>query len=217
MKTNSLLTYLLYAVLATLIIAAGYKACQMQKEKQEKAKAQEVWQETLRKMYPESDTSASGSAYISSEQAGQTTTGTKPSVSKDGIEDEVSTPKTTTPGGAATTSKTPATTTTSKTTETTATKPKSTTTTKGGTTVAGAGTGRWEVRAGTFSYMDGARERLEEVIKMGYTNAEIGKTNNGKYAVVIVMRTNDKARAIQVGDQLERRGVDAFVYDRQRK
>ncbi len=214
MKTNSLLTYLLYAVLATLVLAAGYKACQMQKEKQLKAQEQAEWQETLKKMYPATDSAGGGSAYIGNGE------NTQPAVTKDGIEDD---------GSKTGSAKQPATSPGKQTApviaqpvapkETTTPQTTSkTTTTKGSTpVVAGPGSGRWEVRAGTFTYLDGARERLEQVIKMGYTNAEIGKTNGGKYAIVVVLRTNDKARAIQVGDQLEKRGIDAFVHDRNKK
>ncbi len=167
--------------------------------------------ETLRKLYPETDTDATGgSAHIGNDQTAKPTT----TVTKDGIETEQ-----TTPGKNA-----PATTTTGtqqnppKTTApTTAATPKTTPAKSSAAPVAGAGSGRWEVRAGTFTYKEGARERLEQVIKMGYTNAEIGKTNGGKYAVVVVLRTNNKAKAIQVGDQLEKRGIDAFVYDRNKK
>ena len=216
MKTNSLLTYLLYALLATLLIAAGYKACQMQKEKQTKAQAEKEWQETLHKLYPDKDSTGGGSAYIGNDQ---TAPSSNPAVSKNGIEDEP-----------ATSGKTPAntittTTTTTKTTTPAAQNPATTTTAKPKVTTpkttakgaVNAGSGRWEVRAGTFTYKDGARDRLEQVIKMGYTNAEIGTTAGGKYAVVVVLRTNDKAKAIQVGDQLEKRGIDAFVHDRNKK
>ena len=212
MKTNSLLTYLLYALLATLLIAAGYKACQMQKEKQLKAQEQQEWQETLRKLYPETDTTGGGSAYIGNDQTTQPAKNT-PTTTKDGIEDEPTSASKNTP--ATTTQQNPGKTTT--TTTTTPTTPPKTTPKSTAAPVAGAGSGRWEVRAGTFTYKEGARERLEEVIKMGYTNAEIGKTNGGKYAVVVVLRTNNKAKAIQVGDQLEKRGIDAFVYDRNKK
>ncbi len=207
MKTNSLLTYLLYALLATLLLAAGYKACQMQKEKQSKAAEEKEWQETLRKLYPQSDTTGGGSAYIGNDQ-----TAKQPAtVTKDGIEVDQTTPATTNTA----TQQNPV-----KTTAPPTTTPKTTTTTTPKTTtaktVAGAGTGRWEVRAGTFTYKEGARERLEQVIKMGYTSAEISKTPSGKYAV-IVLRTNNKDKAIQTGDQLEKRGVDAFVSDRNKK
>ena len=77
-----------------------------------------------------------------------------------------------------------------------------------------AGKGRYSVVAGTFSKMEGARTRLEEIIKMGYTNAEIGKIQGGKYAVVVVKRTNNKAEAQQLADKLEDKGVDARVLDK---
>lgn len=197
MKTNSLLTYLLYALLATLIIAAGFKACQMQKEKQLKAQEEAEWEETHRKLHPQTDSIGDGSTYVSRDSAEQTT-GTKKPTPQGGIEDE------------------PTKTTTTSTTPTT-TKPKTSTATKGSSTaVKGAGSGRWVVRAGTFSQMDNARDQLEKVIRMGYTNAEISKTSSGK-AAVVVLRTNDKAKAINVADQLERRGLDAAVFDRNKK
>lgn len=196
MKTNSLLTYLLYALLAALIIAAGFKACQMQKEKQAKEQEQKEWEETRRKLYPETDSTAGGSTYINRDSTYQTTTGTKHT-----------TPAENKPGAAVKTK--PVTTTPSTGTPST-TKPKTST-----KTVKGAGAGRYTVQAGAFSNIEGARERLEAVIRMGYPNAEIGKS--GRYHVVVVMRTNDKAKAIQVNDQLERRGMDAMVRDANRK
>ncbi|MCB9306471.1 MAG: hypothetical protein H6565_07740 [Lewinellaceae bacterium] len=202
MKTNSLLTYLLYALLATLIIAAGYKACQMQREKQREAQEQAEWQEQVNKMYPERDSSG-GSAYIGNGQTG---------TSANGIEDEPVKPSTN--AGNNTQSTTPPVTATPPVKETPKTTPPATTpSTSKPPVVAGPGTGRWEVRAGTFQYMAGARTRLEQVIKMGYTNAEIVKTSNG-WAAVVVLRTNDRTRAIQVTDQLEKRGVDAGIFKR---
>lgn len=215
MKSNSLLTYVLYGLLGLFILAAGYYACQKQKEKKElAAKEAAELEETLRDMgYASEDTiAATGSSFAASKDSlpktsttGKTTaaTNTKPTVSKNGIEDEPATPakttKTTTPS-------------TSKPTASTV-KPTATTTKKGITAVAGPGSGRWAVRAGTFAYMDGARRRLEEVIKAGYPNAEISKTKEGK-AAVIVFRSNDKNAAINVADKLEVKGIDAAVFDR---
>ena len=56
MRNNNLLTYVLYALLGTFIIAAGYYACQKQKEKKEQAalEAAEL-EETLRDMGYASD------------------------------------------------------------------------------------------------------------------------------------------------------------------
>jgi hypothetical protein len=185
MKQQNMFTYVLYALIALLILFAGYKACEMQREKNRKAQEDAEFQETLKKLYPDSDTSAaSGSSYVSRDSAG-----VKPSVSKTGIEEEPAKPSTTT------------------------TAPPKTTTKSSGSGVKGLGSGKWEVRAGTFSQMENARDRLEEVIRMGFPNAEIRKNPDGK-AAVIVMRTNDKNKAIQIVDQLAKRGVDAAVFAR---
>ena len=50
MKTNSLLTYLLYALLFALIAVLGYKACQMKKEKADKLREEAELQKTLREI-----------------------------------------------------------------------------------------------------------------------------------------------------------------------
>lgn len=215
MKSNSLLTYVLYGLLGAFILAAGYYACQKQKEKKEQAarEAAEL-EETLRDMgYASEDTTAAtGSSYTSKDTLTKSTTATKPptatkptttkpTVSKTGIENETasSTKGKSTPAPSA------------NKIATTVAKPK--TTTKGVAAVKGPGTGRWAVRAGTFSYTEGARRRLEEVIKAGYPNAEISKTKEGK-AAVIVFRSNDKNAAIRIADQLEEKGIDAAVFDR---
>lgn len=190
MKSNSLLTYLLYALLGTLILSAGYKMCQMQKEKQRKAKEEAEWQETLKKLYPEGDTTGGGSSFVNRDSTVQTN-GAKSGASSSGIEEAPAT-RPSAPAAAPS-----------------AAAPK--TTTASSAKVQGVGSGKWEVRAGTFSLMEGARTRLEEVIRVGYTNAEIKKKSDGK-ATVIVMRTNDKNKASQAADQLMRRGIDAGVF-----
>jgi len=216
MKTNNLLTYLLYVLLGLLIIAAGYKACQMQQDKKERASEEAELQKTLRDMgYANDDSTSLGSTYAGDSMGTSTTT-------SGGIERY---PVTTSTNTTATTTKpaTPATTTSKPVTSPTATnstEPKTTTvttTTKGSITAKkGPGTGRWAVRAGTFSQMEGARRRLEEVIRLGYTNAEISKTSTGN-AAVVVFRSNDKNAAIRVVDNLEEKGVDAAVFDRNKK
>jgi cytoskeletal protein RodZ len=198
MKSNSLLTYVLYGLLGLFILAAGYYACQKQKEKKEQAarEAAEL-EETLRDMgYASEDSlAATGSSYTNKDSLAKPTP-TKPTVSKTGIENETKTssPSTSKPS-------------------TSIDKPKTTTTKKGISAVKGPGTGRWAVRAGTFTYMEGARRRLEEVIRAGYPNAEISKTKEGR-AAVIVFRSNDKEAAIRIVDKLEEKGIDAAVFDR---
>jgi hypothetical protein len=45
----------------------------------------------------------------------------------------------------------------------------------------------------------------------------VGLYNRGKYAVVIVKRTNSLNEANQILDKLEDKGIDAAVIDRRRK
>jgi hypothetical protein len=222
MKSNNLLTYVLYGLLAFFLVALGYYACQRQKEQKLKAQEEAELQKTLRDMgYLEDDSTATGSSFASgSDSSAQTTT------TKNGTETKPAPTKTTDKGaptspaagsktrdGAIATGTKPAT--ASTTTPPKTTTPKKTLTAKGGG-VKGPGTGRWAVRAGTFSYMEGARRRLEEVIKLGYPNAEISKTSSGQ-AAVVVYRSNDKNAAIRVMDQLEEKGVDAAVFDRSKQ
>jgi cell division septation protein DedD len=223
MKNNSLLTYVLYGLLALILMIAGYYACQKQKDKKLKQEQNEAeLQETLRKMgySSEDSTAATGSSFAGDSLS--RSSAAKPKVNKDGIEEDGtgSTAATTKPATKPTTTvaapSKPAPTTSTSTSTTTAkpaVKPTATTATTTAKGVAGPGTGRWAVRAGTFSYMEGARRRLEEVIKAGYPNAEISKTSDGK-AAVVVFRSNDKTAAIRVVDKLEDKGIDAAVFDR---
>lgn len=212
MKSNSLLTYVLYGLLGAFILTAGYYACQKQKEQKELAarEAAEL-EETLREMgYSSEDTTSSGSSFVDSDTETNTSVETKPespepktAVTKVKTEAApVIAPKTTAPKTAAPATSKPATTVLTPTT----TKPAV-------SSVSGPGSGRWAVRAGTFTIMDGARRRLEEVIKAGYPDAEISKTKDGK-AAVIVYRSNDKAAAQRVVDKLDAKGIDAAVFDR---
>lgn len=209
MKSNSLLTYVLYGLLGAFILAAGYYACQKQKEQKEQAAREaEELEETLRDMgYSSEDTTAATGSSFANNDTSKTSTATKPNaqapkttVSKNGIEEETA---------SSTKSAAPSTTKPSS----TLVKPSAPTSTKSVTAVKGPGTGRWAVRAGTFAYMDGARRRLEDVIKAGYPNAEISKTKDGK-AAVIVFRSNDKAAASRIVDALGEKGIDAAVFDR---
>lgn len=210
MKTNNVLTYLLYALLLGLIATAGYKACQMQQDKkQDDSKEEAELQQALRDMgYTPDSSNAAGSAYTG-ESTNSANTNNRPSAS--GIEDEPIASNTqtsakpvkentvTTPKSTGTTPKTVARSTPSPARNTDLNKD--------------ASGGRYQVRAGSFVHMQGAREQLEMVIKAGFPNAEIGKANGGKFAVVVVLRTNDKAKALQIMDKLEMKGIDALVYD----
>jgi cytoskeletal protein RodZ len=218
MKNNSLLTYVLYALLALILTIAGYYACQkQQKDKKMKAEQDEAeLQQTLRDMgyAPGDSAAATGSSFAGGDSLKTSSSANKPTVNKDGIETEPSTAATPVNKNAK-----PAVTTAVKpqvspsTTASTNTVKPVTKTTAASKGVAGPGSGRWAVRAGTFSYMEGARRRLEEVIQAGYRTAEISKTSDGK-AAVVVFRSNDKNAAIRVVDKLEEKGIDAAVFDR---
>ena len=224
MKTNSLLTYLLYALLIALIAVLGYKACQMKKDKAEKVKNDAELQKTLRDLGYASDSTASGSSYTSASDSSAYYT--SPSPDADGIVDA---PSTTTGKTNPTTSKTPA---TNKSTSTssqpasqssattpptekrlsTSTSTSPTLTAKGNVTkVKGPGQGKYTVRAGTFNSKEGARTRLEEVIKLRYPTAEVTQLRNGKWAVVI-LRTNDRTKANRMVNELVGKGVDAALF-----
>lgn len=210
MKTNTLLTYLLYALLAGLIGVAGYKACQMQKEKANLAKESEdeAFKKQMRDMgYLEEDTTGSqyaGDESTSTVQPGGTSTApaNESTATQDGIEDEVPAS-----GAVQPEKSTPPATTAPQKSDIETTKSVSDS----------GGKPRYYVSAGSFTQLAAARRQMENVIKMGYENAEIGYTNRGKYAVVVVMRTNSLDEANKVLDRLEAKGVDANVVDRNRK
>jgi hypothetical protein len=208
MRNNNLLTYILYALLGAFILAAGYYACEKQKEKKEQAarEAAEL-EETLREMgYASDEETDTGSSHSGSDSI-------PPSVAKPVAPQQK-------PGGSATPppatkdiKPTAAPAPSTKSNSSTAVAPKISTP-QPPSTVKGPGSGRWAVRAGTFSVTDGARKRLEQVIKAGYPNAEISKTKDGK-AAVVVFRSNDKAAATRVANDLTGKGIDAAVFDRQ--
>jgi len=216
MKTNSLLTYLLYALLVALIAILGYKACQMKKDKADKAREEAELQKTLRDMGYATDSTATGSSYSSVGDSSAYYTSPKPDAN--GIVDA---PTTTKPTTTKPTTTNPTTTTKATTTQPTTTAPQLTE--KGGSTptalttkgnvgkVKGPGTGKYSVRAGTFASKENARTRLEEVIKLRYATAEVKQLPTGKWAVVI-LRTNDRTQAVRLADQLTAKGIDAAVF-----
>jgi len=216
MKSNSLLTYVLYGLLGLFILTAGYYACQKQKEKKEQAarEAAEL-EETLRDMgYASEDTSATtGSSFSNKDSLSKSSTTTKPTANTTKPTTTTTKPTTTPPNTGTKTdtkeksapiAKAPIA--KAPTSGTSTSDPK-----KSVAKVSGPGAGRWVVRAGTFTYVEGARTRLEEVIKAGYPNAEISKTKEGKFAV-IVYRSNDKEAANRAVEKLKTKNIDAAVF-----
>ena len=93
MRTNNLLTYVLYALLGLLILIAGYKACEMKKAQALQDKENAEFQQQMRDMgYTEEDTTASkGSSYVAETEKTGSTAATdksakKPAANKSGIE-----------------------------------------------------------------------------------------------------------------------------------
>ncbi|MBN8680636.1 MAG: SPOR domain-containing protein [Chitinophagales bacterium] len=215
MRNNNLLTYVLYGLLGTFIIAAGYYAYQKQKEKKELAarEAAEL-EETLRDMGYASEETDSGSSHTGGDTI--PVSNSKPVTPAQKPAPSTSAPTSATPSSSKDLKpvSAPAPNTAAKSAPSTTLAPKTAPANKPAAAVKGPGSGRWAVRAGTFSVMDGARKRLEQVIKAGYPNAEISKTKDGK-AAVVVYRSNDRVAAIRVADDLEDKGIDAAVFDRQ--
>lgn len=218
MNTNKLLSYLLYALLIGLALVLGYKACQMKSDKARVAQEEAEFQKTLRDFgYIEDD--STGSAYSGEESgytdpAPTTPTNTTPTdnnstkgsnaskSSSDGIEYDSPQPVTAPPP--------------TKTTTGSGSSSKNSGSSTN-TTVGSYPDGRYRVVAGSFTVMDGARREMERLIKMGFHDAEVGRYNRGKYAVVIVKRTNSRNEAIQIANKLQAEGIDAKVIDRERK
>ncbi len=225
MKSNNFFTYLLYALLGVLVIAAAYLALDKSKKDaqiaEERKKDYEQLNQTI-KQYGYVDTLQSNS----SSYAGETTT---PAADKNGIEDG-GTAKT-----APTTTKTAPTTTATKTTPapkpTTTAPPKPTvaptTTTantklvaKGGTTpkqtVAPSNTGRYHLVVGAFGQIENARTEMERFVKMGYRDAEVVKYKTDMWRV-IAKRCKSRADAEKYEGDLARQGIDAMVVDSYKK
>lgn len=213
MNSNNLQTYLLVALLIGLICVAGYKACEIKRDQEQMAKEQAEYQQSLRDLgYLQGD--STGSQYSGEDSAYTDRTPASPApaptVSKDGIEDD---------GYTAPATKQPA---AKEPTTSTVTPPAASAQPYSSDRIRDldnetADDGRYRVVAGSFTKLEGARREMERLIKMGFRDAEVGRYNRGKYAVVIVKRTNDLNEANRIADQLGRKGVDATVIDRQRK
>ncbi len=200
MNTTKILTYLLYALLAGLILVAGYKAFEAKRRQNTLTNEAQEFDQRRNLGYTDPD---SLSAIYEGNDTSTILIGT------DGIEEEPSrmtesspatqpTPPPAQPSNAA-----PA--------------PASPSSQPPIDLDNDVRDGRYRVVAGSFTKLEGARREMQRIIKMGYTEAEIGYYNRGKYAVVVVKRTDNLNEANRIVDDLERRGIDAAVIDRIRK
>lgn len=204
MNTTKILTYLLYALLAGLILVAGYKACQMKNRQAALAKEAQEFDQQRDLGYTDPD--PLGTLY-----EGDTSTVV---IGENGLEEEPSRPQP--PTSAPTTAE-------NQQKYSTPIPPSRQEVTPPPPPQApvdldnDSRDGRYRVVAGSFTKLESARREMERIIKMGYTEAEIGYYNRGKYAAVVVKRTNSLSEANRIVDDLEQRGVDAAVIDKYRK
>jgi len=204
MNTNKMLTYLLYALLAGFIAIAGYKTWQIKQEKAAMAQANEEFQQSIRDLnFSENDTTES--RFEGDDNSDALSPSSSSTVTmNDGIEDEVpvTKPQKTTPAA----DPTPAGKSTAPDPAPQATQPRNVDTDDS--------SGRYRVVAGSFTKLEGARREMERIIKMGYHDAEIGYFNRGKFATVVVIRTDKFSEAEQVVGALKKKGVDVRVVER---
>lgn len=206
-----MLTYLLYALLAGFIAIAGYKIWQMKQDKAKFAKVDEEYGQTIRDLnFVESDTTES--RFDGDENSDGTSLPSSSStvIADDGIEDEVpvTTPQKTTPAAAPKTGGKSA---PSKPAPQPAAAEPAPQKQPQSIDADTDGGGRYRVVAGSFTKLDGARREMERIIKMGYHDAEIGYFNRGKFATVVVVRTDNLGEAKSTAEALRKKGVDVRV------
>lgn len=220
MKTSSL-TVVLYILLAAFVLLAGWKACEIKKQKA--LQAREATEQP-----------ADDLGYIEDDSTESSTYAEKPATYdatyKDGSTEKPT--QTTVPAPAATTATaakssgiegddTAAGRTAEKpvTASTPAKKPKPVadeedgpkTTTK--TVKADPNKGRYWVVAGAFKQMDGARAEMEKLVKLGFTEAAaLPAKKHGAYGYAVAKRANSQADANKVLEQVKAKGYkDAYV------
>lgn len=218
MKSNNLFTYLLYALLGLLVLAAGYLALEKSKRDsqiaEERKKDYEQLNQTI-KEYGYADTTQSGSSgYVGENTSGST-------ADKNGIEREPTsaTDKKTATQKPANTTATPAKTTTTAPSQPAKTSTGSQLVAKGGTApkqVAPSTAGRYHLVVGAFGSIENARTEMERFVKMGFRDAEVVKYKTDLWRV-IAKRYKTRKEAEQFEGELERSGIDAMVVDSYKK
>jgi cell division septation protein DedD len=213
MKTDNLLTYILYALLAGLTLVAGQKACQLKQDKATQAKESTEMSKALEELgYSENDSTGTSHSNEgtykdgTAENATKTTTGGGQKISNDkaGIEgdDEETKPVTASTKGKTLVADTEE-------------DAKPSRTKVRDLDAEGSNSPKYMVLAGTFTVMDNAREQMESLVKKGFEEAEVGKFNRGKFACAIAKRTNSLSEAKAVMAKLKAKGFkDALVKER---
>lgn len=208
MKTNSLLTTILYALLIGLITLAGWKACELKKEKSVQAREQA---ELSRDLGYVTEGDEPSSTYSDSTLENRTRTDVVAPSTQSGIEGDDTAPSTSTTPAPAKSKKPPVVARTDDDDDAPVVKKSN--------RVRDLDTDKdrkkYAVIAGSFRVMDNARDLMEELVKKGFRNAEVGKFNRGAFGCAIAVQTDSKKEADQALAKLKAKGYkDAFIKER---
>lgn len=223
MKTSSL-TVVLYILLAAFVLLAGWKACEIKKQKA--LQAREATEQPADDLGYIEDDSTESSTYAekpaaydatykdgSTEKPTQTTVPapaatTATAAKSSGIEgDDTAAGRTAEkPVTASTPTKKPA---PAKPIAADEDGPKTTTKTAKND----PNKGRYWVVAGAYEKMDGARAEMEKLVKLGFTEAAALKAQkHGAYGYAVAKRASSQAEADKILGQLKAKGYkDAYV------
>lgn len=234
MKSNNLLTWTLYLLLAGLVLVFGYRACDLKKQQAAKQAEQAEMEQALRDLNYQTETGESSGVAKPGDLADAKTepvTSTNPTTSapagkSTGAETVAAkTEKTATSADAKPVTHSTDAKFVDRNDETAAAKstpktvkPVTSSTTKRtvARSVAPAPSKKptFAVIAGSFSDKKNARSLMESLVKKGFENAEI--STKGKNFVVITHRTNDRAVADKMADLVRKEPscASAYVYKR---
>lgn len=229
MKSNNLLTWTLYLLLAGLVLVFGYRACDLKKQQAAKQAEQAEMEQALRDLNYQTETGESSGvakpgdlADTKIEPTASTTTSTSPEKTAAKPE-KTATSADAKPVTHSTGEATPSKfvdrndeKAAAKPTTKTAVKPTTSSTTKSTIARSAAPSKKpaFAVIAGSFSDKKNARSLMESLVKKGFENAEI--STKGKNFVVITHRTNDRAAADKMADLVRKEPncASAYVYKR---
>ncbi|MBK8555509.1 MAG: SPOR domain-containing protein [Lewinellaceae bacterium] len=221
MRNTNVFTIVLYGLIGLVIILAGFKACDIRSKSIATQKAKEDFLDetiskvpyidpdsTIRQSSFDTDTSkqADGIEYdkpnTSKPNSGTSKPGIAPVTTKPTVPPATNKPSTTSPKPAAPKTVTPAPLPTAK------PAPSTSPSTSNAPPVS---SGKYVVVTGAFKSIANARDEMEALVKMGYQNAEVKSLASGYYHA-IATRSNDKAAAQKIADQLKTKGfAKAYV------
>lgn len=78
-------------------------------------------------------------------------------------------------------------------------------------TPSGKSSGKYMVIAGTFKQKSNAQKQLQKLKDLGYTSASVEGFDKGTFAVLLVDRFDDKAKAQRLVSDLKAEGVSSYV------